>query len=155
MLAGMTTRWAGLTDRERLLLSGAAICLLGAALFWGVWQPLSEGRAADLARAARYDRSLAALATMPASAVPVEDPRPLANIVTETAAAQGLTILRLDTPKPELATVTLQDAPFETLLLWIDGLNRDSGVTIASATLRASDGVGSVSADLVLTKGAP
>ena len=92
---------------------------------------------------------------MPLTVRPVADPRPLANIVTESAALQGLIILRLDTPKPDMATVTLQDAPFETLLLWIDGLNRDGGVNVASATIRRADDQGGVSADLVLTKGVP
>ena len=155
MFAPLTTRWAALTDRERMLLSIGTVVLLAAALFWGVYQPLQASRAADIARLARLDRTLAALATMPVTAGPVSDSRPIANIVTETAATQGLTILRLDTPKPDLATVTLQDAPFETVLLWIDALNRDAGVSIASATLRRVDDVGTVSADMVLAKAAP
>ena len=83
------------------------------------------------------------------------DPRPIATILAQTAAAQGLSILRLDTPKAETATLTLQDAPFETLVLWIDGLNRDSGLAITSATIRRTEVPGTVSADLSLERAAP
>lgn len=155
MFATLTARWAGFTNRERLLLSVATVVLLGAGLFWGVYQPLQDSRAANVARQARYERTLAALATMPVTGQPVTETRPIANIVTESAAGQGLTIQRLDTPKPDMATVTLQDAPFETLLLWIDGLNRDGGVNVSSATIRRADDLGGVSADIVLTRVSP
>jgi general secretion pathway protein M len=154
-LRNLAAGWAGLTDRERLLLVLATVALLAAGLYWGVYQPLSDSRTANIARTLRYERTTAALATMPISAQAVADPRPIATIVTESAATQGLTILRLDTPKPDMATVTLQDAPFETLLLWIDGLNRDGGVNVAAATIRRADDLGSVSADLVLSKVLP
>lgn len=155
MFATLTTRWAGFSERERLLLSVGSVVLLAAALYFGLYQPLQDSRAANTARLLRYERTLSALATMPMTAQVVADPRPIANIVTESAATQGLTILRLDTPKPQLATVTLQDTPFETLLLWIDALNRDGGVNVASATIRRVDDAGTVSADMVLTKGTP
>ena len=114
MWADLTLKWAALSDRERLLLAVGAVFGLALALFWGVYQPLLDSRAADMARQVRYERTLAALAVMPLSARPVTDARPLAGIVTATAATQGLTILRLDTPTPDRATVTLQDTPFET-----------------------------------------
>ncbi|MEO8241422.1 MAG: type II secretion system protein GspM [bacterium] len=147
--------WTGLSGRERLLLSVGFVVALAAAVIVGVWQPLRDNKVTDEARLLRYERTLTALAMMPMTAKPLVDIRPIATIVTESAATQGLSILRLDTPKPDTATVTLQDAPFETLLLWIDGLNRDGGVNVASATIRRAGEIGSVSADLVLVKVAP
>ena len=150
------TAWlAARNPRERLLLGAGAVVLALAVLVLGVWQPLRANRDAELARIARYDRTLAAVSQLPATARPVADPRPIATILAQTAAAQGLSILRLDTPKAETATLTLQDAPFETLVLWIDGLNRDSGLAITSATIRRTEVPGTVSADLSLERSVP
>ena len=151
----MTQWFAALNPRERLLLSLGAAVLAAAVLILGVWQPLRARSAAELARIQRYDRMLAGLAQLPASARPVSDARPIATILTQTAAAQGLAILRLDTPQPDHAALTLQDAPFETLVLWIDGLNRDGGLVVASATIRRGAAPGSVSADLTVERAAP
>ena len=154
-LTAIATRLAALNPRERLLLGVGAAVIAGAVLILGIWQPLRARNAAELARIARYDRMLTTLAQLPDSAVPVSDPRPIATILAQAAAAQGLVILRLDTPKPETATLTLQDAPFETLVLWIDRLNRDSGLSVSSATIRRAETAGTVSADLSLERAAP
>lgn len=150
------TAWlAARNPRERLVLGAGAVVLAVAVLILGVWQPLRASRDAELARIVRYDRLLAALSQLPATARPIVDPRPIATILAQTAAAQGLAILRLDTPKADTATLTLQDARFEVLVLWIDGLNRDSGLAITSATIRRTDVPGTVSADLALERAAP
>ena len=153
--AALTIWFSRLNPRERLLLGVGAAVIAAAALVLGVWQPLRVQKAAELARIVHYDRMLTTLEQLPGSAVPVSDPRPISTIVAQTAAAQGLVILRLDTPKPETATLTLQDAPFETLVLWIDGLNRASGLTVVTATIRRAQTAGSVSADLALERAAP
>ena len=146
---------ASLSPRERLLLVAGAIALVLAVVVLGIWQPLRADRAAELGRIARYDRMLAALSQLPAATHSTADPRPIATILAQTAAAQGLSILRLDTPRTGTATLTLKDAPFETLVLWIDGLNHDSGLAITSATIRRSETPGTVSADLSLERDTP
>lgn len=151
----ITSRLAALNPRERLLLVVAGGVIAAAVVILGIWQPLRDRHDAELARIARYDRMLTTLARLPDEAAPVTDPRPIATILAQTAAAQGLVILRLDTPKPETAALTLQDAPFETLVLWMDGLNRDSGLVVASATIRRAEVPGNVSADLSLERAAP
>lgn len=178
-LAAALAAWlAGRSARERALLACGAAALILAVLILGLWQPLRASRAADLARSARYDQLTRALAELPATtttARPPPDPRPIAAVLTQTAAAQGLAILRLDTPLPDSASLTLQDAPFDTLILWIDGLTRDAGLAVTSITLRRSEATGLaasgiaasgiaatglaasgiVSADLALTRSAP
>lgn len=152
---GLRDGLAGLTARERVLLGDGAALLAAALVIWGIWQPMRSHNAAELARIGRYDHMIAALARLPARAQTVSDPRPIATIVAQTAAAQGLQVLRLDTPKPDSATLTLQDAPFETLVLWIDGLNRDAGLGVTAVTIRRAAAAGSVSADLSLERATP
>jgi general secretion pathway protein M len=155
VLAPLAGKLARLTGRERLLLGLGAVTLAGALVVLGVWQPLLAKRSAETARLLRYERTLAALERMPHAVAAKVDPRPVASVLTQTAAAQNLTILRLDTPKEGAASLTLQDAPFETLILWIDGLDRDNGLVITSATIRRSDRPGIVSADLSLQRATP
>lgn len=154
-LWGLKERLDRLTGRERLLLAVAAIAVAGAGLVYGIWQPLLAQRQAQMIRLQRYERTLAAVAQMPQTAATQADPRPVAAILTQTAAAQNLTILRLDTPKDASATLTLQDAPFETLILWIDGLDRNNGLILTSATIRRTDAPGIVSADLSVQRANP
>ncbi len=150
-----TERIASLTPRERFLLVAGAVALAGCILVLGIWQPLLAHQSAEKARLQRYERSLAALQQMPVAVAVKADPRPMASILTQTAVAQNLTILRLDTPKEGTATLSLQDAPFDTLILWIDGLDRDNGLTVISATIRRTDAPGIVSADLSLQRATP
>jgi type II secretory pathway component PulM len=151
----ITNRLAALTARERRLLAVGALVLAGSLVAFGIWQPLLAHRLAETARLHRNERNLAALTQMPVAAKVKSDPRPVASILTQTAAAQNLTILRLDTPKEGATTVTLQGAVFDTLILWIDGLDRDNGLVVTSATIRRSDAPGIVSADLSLQKAVP
>lgn len=153
--ASLSMRWAALSQRERVLLALGTVVLGMALLFLGVWKPLATLKADDLARIARTEKMLLAFSQMPDGAVPSGDARPIAAIIAQTAAAQGLTILRLETPRPDAATVSLQDVPFKTLILWIDGLGRDSGLTVASALIRQADNPGLVTADLSLQRGVP
>lgn len=151
----ITGRLASLTARERLLLGAAAVALGAVLVALGIWQPLLARRFAETARLQRYERTLAALAQLPLAGTAKADPRPVASILTQTAAPQNLTILRLDTPRDGAVSVTLQGVPFESLILWIDGLNRDNGLDVTSATIRRSDSPGIVSADLSLQKATP
>ena len=144
-----------LTGREQILLAAGALVLAGAVVTLGIWQPLLARKATETARLQRYERTILALSQLPLAVAAKADPRPVAVILTQAAAAQNLTILRLDTPKEGAATLTLQDAPFETLILWIDGLDRDNGLDVSSATIRRSDAPGIVSADLSLQRAAP
>lgn len=154
-LWGHKERLDRLTGRERLLLAAGAMAVGGAVLVFGIWQPLLAQQKAQMTRLQRYERTLAALAQMPRSVATKADPRPMAAILTQTTAAQNLTILRLDTPKDGAATLTLQDASFETLILWIDGLDRDNGLIFTSATIRRTDAPGIVSADLSVQRATP
>ena len=151
----MSSWYAALSPRERLLVGVGGVLLLLAVLVFGAWQPLQARRSAELDRILRYDRMFVAVSQLPGTAQALADTRPIATILTQSTAAQGLAILRLDTPKPGTATVTLQDAAFDTLVLWIDGLDRDSDLAVTSAMIRRTEMPGIVSADLSLERAAP
>jgi general secretion pathway protein M len=143
----MTGLLANRSPRERLLLSG----LLAFVLIWlgvtQVWGPLSQWRAEITTRLPRMERALA-LAGAPA---PLADPRPLQTLVTETAVPLGLRISRLQ-PLSAQVDLTLEDAPFDTVLLWIEALQRDHGVRLTDLTLTRRPASGIVGATLTMER---
>ena len=144
------------SPRERVLLGAG---LLAGAVYLAVtlvWQPLQEQRGALADRIARHDRALSALAAQPAlSAAPndlaADDPRPLNIILTETAADFQIAIRRLE-PEGQSAALTLDDAGFETVILWLDALEADQGLRLNSIELTRRPTPGTVSARLVLER---
>ncbi len=133
----MTAFWAARTGRERVLLACLAIVCIAYALMVAVWQPLQRHRDTLTSDIARYTRTAAALSDATAQgavfATPAAD-TPLPAIITDTAATYQLTIRRLQ-PTPNAAEVTLEDAAFDAVLLWVEALERDQGLRIVSLTM--------------------
>ena len=136
------------TPRERWLLGmGAAMVLVWVAITL-IWQPVQSRRQDARQQIAVYDRALAALQSSDAPAAPV-DARALNAIVTEAAARFDLTIRRLE-PAGERIRVTLDDAAFQTLVLWLEAMNRDSGLRATELDLSRRPAPGTVNAIMVL-----
>ncbi|NUB42763.1 type II secretion system protein M [Fertoebacter nigrum] len=150
------TDWLALrTPRERLLL-GAMLAL---GLVWlvhaALWQPLAARQAALADRIQRHDRALVLLQSQPARAASAPaDTRPLNVIVTETAAAFGLVIRRLE-PEGESLRLVLDEAPFDAVILWLEAVERDHGLTLAALDLQRRPAPGVVNASLTLERPAP
>ncbi|WP_111557257.1 type II secretion system protein GspM [Paracoccus sediminilitoris] len=136
------------TPRERWLLGmGAAMVLVWVAITL-IWQPVQSRRQDARQQIAFYDRALAALQSSDAPAAPV-DARALNAIVTEAAASFDLTIRRLE-PAGERIRVTLDDAAFQTLVLWLEAMDRDSGLRATELDLSRRPAPGTVNAIMVL-----
>jgi general secretion pathway protein M len=146
----MTAFWVARTARERVLI---AILVLFAAVFLvvtTVWQPLLRHRIALTDDIARYARATTALSAIPAGlTVPVTADMPLPSVITDTAATFQLTIRRLQ-PSEGAADITLDDAPFDAVLLWLDALERDHGLRIINLTLTRRPEPGLVATNLMI-----
>jgi general secretion pathway protein M len=148
----MTAFWTARTRRERLLLACLALVTLIYFLFVAVWQPLQRHRATLTDDIARYARAAVALSAIPAGSVAfpgLTADTPLPSIITDTAAAFQLTIRRLQ-PTEGTADITLEDAPFDAVLLWLDALERDHGLRIISLTMTRRPEPGLVAATLII-----
>jgi general secretion pathway protein M len=129
--------WRARTPRERVLIAGLAATLGLWAGVAGLWQPLQAHRAALIDDIARYTRTGAVLTTAAASGLALPAPgsdAPLPAIITDTATAYLLTIRRLQ-PTADAAEIVLEDAAFETVLVWLEALERDQGLRIRALTL--------------------
>jgi len=139
------------TLRERLLLLGLVAVAGLAGLHVLLWSPAMTRHAGLMQRLLALDRvTLQLAATPPAPRAPYSNRAP-ALIVTETAAAAGLILRRLE-PDGDRLRLTLDDAAFEDVLTWIETLDRDHGLTpfVLEITRRPAPGL--VAATLTLER---
>lgn len=146
----MMAFWGARTARERLLIIALGFLSVIYLLIVTVWQPLQRHRTTLTDDIARYARATAALSTIPAGLVaPPSADTPLPGIITDTAATYQLTIRRLQ-PSTDTADITLEDAPFDAVLLWIDALERDHGLRIITLTMTRRPEPGLVATNLIV-----
>jgi general secretion pathway protein M len=151
----VTAFWAARTTREKLMLIGVGAILVAYLAFAALWQPLVQQRAAMMADIARYARLQPALAIAAANAggsgLPASAEMPIPTILTETAGSFGLTIRRLQ-PSGTTAEVTLDDAAFDTVLPWIDVLERDHALRIVAVSMARRPAPGLISTTLTVAR---
>lgn len=146
----------GFARRSRREQGLLALCLVlgvaGALVQWG-WRPLAAARADLVAGISRYEQALSVLARLPAAQTTagVTDPRPLPEILTDSAAGYQVTIHRLES-RGDAADLVLDDVAYDALILWLDALETDYGVRLSALDLTRRPEAGSVSAKLTLDR---
>lgn len=145
--------WEARVPRERLLLSVLFVVLGVWLLVAGVWQPLHSSRVRLSDQIARHERALAVVQSLPmvTTAVTTQDSLPLANVVTETAAAFQLTIRRLE-PEGSRVRLVLDEVPFDAVILWIEAVERDHGLRVTELQLTRRPAPGVVNSVLALER---
>lgn len=152
-LASAQMWWEARAPREQLLL----VVMGGAILLWfgvaAIWQPLQAARVRLGDQVVRYERALSVLQSQPVSATPViaPDDRPLNVVITETAAAFQLTIRRLE-PEGSRIRVVLDEVPFESVILWLETVQRTESLTITEIEMIRRPAPGVVNAVLALER---
>lgn len=137
--AMMLQRWQRLSIREQRLLLILGAFVLSVAAFSLIWQPTQQ----RLANAERQHQQQLALMTQlqqarPRAQVPEAADQPLSLRISESAAAAGLDMQRMDTDN-DLLRLTLSGEA-KGLLSWLDRMER-SGVLMQSLTLEKRDAV--------------
>jgi general secretion pathway protein M len=148
----MSAFWMARTPRERILIAALGLFLAVYAAFVAVWQPLHRHRATLTDDIAHYARAATALSAIPTGSVALpalSTDTPLPSIITDTAATFQLTIRRLQ-PTDGTADITLEDASFDAVLLWIDALERDYGLRIITLTMTRRPEPGLVATNLII-----
>jgi type II secretory pathway component PulM len=154
MRAALHRALAERTPREQVLLALLAALAVGWAFWAGALQPLHRQAAELEAQLHRHTLAIARVAALPPAIPqepPVADDRPLPVIVTDTAAAAGLDLHRLQ-ERDGAVTVQIDAAGFDAVVLWIEALEQRHGLKLAEATLTALDPPGTVSATLTVTR---
>ncbi len=146
-----------LSERERrVLLIGAPVAVL--LFFLAVVLPLDRSVSRLHQQVARKQSDLAwmrQVAPELAASAPVRSASaPLIVLVDQSAPQAGLgQALSGSTPNGSKSlSVTLRQAPFDTLIGWLARLHQQYGVRVDSATIRRAHGPGEVNASLVLSR---
>lgn len=161
----MKAWWNGLNPRERMsLLVGGAVLLLFI-LYVGVWSPL-QGNLRQLETRAADQR--AQLAWMRGAAAEVRQLRAQGGAPVATGGASLLTVVdrsarqgglggalqRVEPDGDTAVRVWLNQAPFNDLLAWLEGLGRKQGVTVSRIAIEHGDKDGLVNVRATLERAA-
>lgn len=142
------------TPREKILLAALMATLLVWLGLTQIWQPLHAERQALNARIPRLERALAqtlAAPQTPALQTTTADPRPTPVILTTAAETFGLRISRLQ-PQGAQVQLAIEDAAFETVLLWIEALERDHALRLIDLALTRRTAAGVVGTTLTVER---
>lgn len=145
--------FGGRTLREQWLLAVGGAALLIWVTYAFVWQPIETQRQSALRQAMLYERASAAVQAGPVQAplATSTDMRALNAIVTSAASDFDLIIRRLE-PEGTRIRVTLDEAAFQTVILWLEAMQRDSGLRATEVDLSRRPAPGTVNATLLLER---
>ena len=154
MMARIKDYWAGLSQRERVLL-GVMAALLAVVILWlGVMRPVDNGlRDAHMLASDALDRNAAIRAKVKqldqlprAVAAPTGD---LAQIVGQSAGEAGFTLERAQPQGTGRVDIAIASAKPTALFDWIAGLE-GQGIVVETLSVRPAPLSGAISAQAML-----
>ena len=117
--------WKALSPRDRFLLKGLAVFLIGVLLFQALWQPSRQ----RLASAERYYQQQQWLAHQVQRAQPQRSGRaavqPSVSVINDSAEAAGLKVEQVDVENERLRLTLSGEAT--AVLNWLAALERETG----------------------------
>ncbi len=146
---GAMTWFGARSSREQVLIAFGVTLAVAVLLVAGVVRPLQVARIAARNDIRAYESRTARASAAHLGVAGRTDHRSPSVVVTESAAAAGLTLQRLD-PEGGRLRVVVADAPFENLMQWLDQIERDSGLAVIDAQLERRLAPGTVGAQLTL-----
>ena len=142
----MIAWWNGRTARERWMLAVLGVLVLIVLLWLGVLRPLgawadqaAEQRAEAVAAQAAVERALTEMSAI-RSAPPKPLGKPLETVVSETAAAAGIALDRVEADPGGGVRVAVEGAEATAVFPWIAQLQTEYGVAAQSLTALKEDG---------------
>jgi general secretion pathway protein M len=138
--------YAARSRREQIMLAFLGGLLIVAALWLLVLRPLLDARAASVSRIAAYEEVMVRVRTggpPGASVAPLEGP--LETAIPTQAAAFG--IVPTVAMEGEVATVTVSEGRYDSLIPWLAALE-SSGTVLSSVELQRGSQPGAVNATL-------
>lgn len=152
-----------LAPRERTMVSVAAAVILLALVYVAAWSPLNSGvarlqQSVDEQRALKQwmQQAAAEANRLRAGAGPggAGDHRSLLAVVDQTSKQSQLApaVKRIEPDGQELVRVSLEQASFDDLVLWLGALQRTSGVSVADVSIDRQADSGHVNARLTLKR---
>ena len=161
----MKAWFANLEPREQVFVSAAAVVIMFAVVWFGIWTPLDRNHADVELRVESWKRSLAELRPMRGQIQMANSGRPavqgqnqsLVVIIDNSLRQRSLTpYLQRSQPTPSGTgiRVELEAAPFDDLMLWLGDLHRQYGLELESGSFStsSSDTPGRVNSSVTLQR---
>jgi general secretion pathway protein M len=156
--------YAGLQQRERQMVTAATALVVLTLLYLIIWEPVSSGL--DEQRL-QYETQRSTYGWMLQSAEEARllkaagsrnvirtSNQPVSLLVESSATTAGLkgNILKIETSGDKGARVMLDAASFDQMLLWLNTLRQQYGITVSSASIDRNETPGAVNARLTLDR---
>lgn len=140
-----------LESRERIMVSVAAVFVVFAIFWFGLWVPLDSRHAATAQRVETWQSSLAALRPLKGQVQAAGNNQPVSTgsnqslvvIVDNTLRQRGLyTALQRSQPTPggNGIRIEFEGAAFDDLVLWLGDLHRLHGLIVQSGSFSVASG---------------
>jgi general secretion pathway protein M len=161
---GLRLWYAGLQQRERQMVAAATLLVAVTLFYLIIWEPIHNGL--DEQRL-QYETQRSSYVWMNQSAeearllkaagsrnVIRNNNQPVSLLVERSADTAGLksNILKIETSGDKGARVMLDAAPFDQMLLWLNTLRQQYGITVSSASIDRDEAGGAVNARLTLDR---
>jgi general secretion pathway protein M len=156
--------YQGLQQRERQLVLAASAVIVITLLYLTIWEPIHKGIEEQTQK---YQTQLDILDWMQTAATEARilqasgatkrstnSSQPVTLLVEKSAATAGLKpyLSKLESTSDKGARVTIDDASFDQVLLWLNTLETQYGISVSSANLDRADKAGAVKARMTLNR---
>lgn len=147
----MMAWFESLAERERIFVLTAAVFIVIATFWFGIWTPLDGGQKSVSARVEAWEISLAELRPLKSqiqasgSGQPMQagQNQSLVVIVDNTLRQRGLySALQRSQPTPDgnAIRVEFENAAFDDMMLWLGDVNRQYGLLVRSGNFSMTTG---------------
>jgi len=156
--------YQGLQQRERQLVLAASTVIIITLLYLIIWEPIHKGIEDQTQK---YQTQVDIIDWMQTAAIEVRtlkasgaskrrtnNSQPVTLLVETSAATAGLKpyLTKLESTSDKGARVTIDAASFDQVLLWLNTLQTQYGISVSSASLERDDKAGAVNARMTLDR---
>ncbi|MCW8830850.1 MAG: type II secretion system protein M [Gammaproteobacteria bacterium] len=156
--------YSSLPSRDRKLLVAVSILLITTLFYLMVWEPIHQGRDQQQQKFKSQQEIYAWMQSASQEAIALKrtgagnikkaSTQPLALILESSAKISGLkqNINKIESSGKSGARVKIDSASFDQLLVWLNTLEQQHGVTVTTASIERNDTPGTISARLSFEK---
>ena len=155
--------YSGLQERERLMVASAAVILVITLFYVSVWEPLHQGLdnaqqeyQSNLENLQWMQQAAAEVRTLKASGSRVHSAsnQPVTMVVEQVASNSAIkpNLSKLESANQGGAHVVLDGAPFDQMVIWLNTLQQNHGISVTSGNIERNAKPGTVNARLSLNK---
>ncbi len=154
----------GLQQRERQLVLAASIVVITTLLYLVIWEPIHKGLSEQTQK---HQSQVDILEWMQTAATEVRalkatgaakrrtsSTQPVTLVVEQSAATSGLKpyVRKLESTSDKGARITIDEASFDQILLWLNTLQVQHGISVSSANIDRVEKPGAVNVRLTLSR---